>query len=61
MKGLQKWGEYNLALRAYAAAQLYHTTWEKKYHTDFLDATPWRETPSTELMNSGFFDLRLAA
>ncbi len=61
VKGLQKWGEYNLALRAYAAAQLYHTTWEKKYHADFLDATPWRETPGTELMNSGFFDLRLAA
>ena len=61
VKGLQKWGEYNLALRAYAAAQLYHTTWEKKYHTDFLDATPWRETPGTELMSNGFFDLRLAA
>ena len=61
VKGLQKWGEYNLALRAYAAAQLYHTTWEKKYHADFLDATPWRETPGTELMSNGFFDLRLAA
>ena len=61
VKGLQKWGEYNLALRAYAAAQLYHTTWEKKYHTDFLDATPWRETPGAELMSHGFFDLRLAA
>ena len=61
VKGLQKWGEYNLALRAYAAAQLYHTTWEKKYHADFLDATPWRETHGTELMSNGFFDLRLAA
>ena len=61
VKGLQKWGEYNLALRAYAAAQLYHTTWEKKYHADFLDATPWREMPGAELMSHGFFDLRLAA
>ena len=61
IKDQQKWGEYHLSLRAYAAAQLFHTTWEKKYHEDFLDATPWREKPGTELMSNGNFDLRLAA
>ncbi len=61
LRNVQQWGEYNLALRAYAAAHLYHTTWEKRYHDDFLAAVPWREKPQTELVYYGHFDLRLAA
>lgn len=61
MKSLSDWGEYHLALRAYAAAQLYHTTWEKRYHDDFIASTPWREKPETELMSHGYFNLQLAA
>ena len=60
-KEIAKWGEYNVSLRAYAAAQLYHTTWEKKYHDDFIALTPWREKPNSELMSHGNFDLQLAA
>lgn len=60
-KDLFKWGEYNVSLRAYAAAQLYHTTWEKKFHDDFLSLTPWREKPNSEMVSYGNFDLQLAA
>ena len=60
-KDLAKWGEYNVSLRAYAAAQLYHTTWEKKFHDDFLALTPWREKPNSEMVSHGNFDLQLAA
>ena len=60
-KEIAKWGEYNVSLRAYAAAQLYHTTWEKKFHDDFLALTPWREKPNSEMMSHGNFDLQLAA
>ena len=58
---LQKYGEYTYALRAYAAAHLYGTTGERRYHKDFLEATPWREVPGAEIVQHGKYDLQLAA
>ena len=61
IRQLRVYGEYNFAQRAYAAAQLYHTTGEKRYHEDFLAVTPWRKVPGTEVESYGYFDLRPAA
>ena len=61
IKSLATYGSYNFVQRAAAAAQLYHTTGEKRYHDDFLALTPWRKVPHTEVESYGYFDLRPAA
>ena len=45
---------------AYAAAQLFHTTGEKKYHQAFFDNTPWKKNPKAKITD-GNYDLSLAA
>ena len=61
LKSLGQYGEYNLSLRAYAAAELYHTTWEKRYHEDFVATTPWKTVENCEVESYGYFELRPAA
>ena len=57
-----KFASFYTAPLAYAAAQLYHTTWEDKYHKDFLENTPWQRSPSAKLSaDNGSYDLTLAA
>ena len=58
----QKYASYYTAPLAYAAAQLYHTTWEDKYHKDFLDNTPWQKNAKAKMTaDNGSYDLSLAA
>ena len=61
IKALQTYGEYNFALRAYAAAELFHTTGEKGYHADFLAFSPWAREPNSEIVSYGYFNATLAA
>lgn len=60
-KSLQLFGEYEVSLRAYAAAELYHTTGEAGYHQDFLAYSPWQKKPNAEIGVHGFFRAELAA
>ena len=59
-KSLASYGEYNHSLRAYAAAELYHTTYEKKYHEDFRKNVPYEKVPTAELEIYRYFDCSLA-
>jgi len=45
----------------YAAAELFHTTWERAYHADFLDNCLWRDSFWTEMEVQGKWNRRLAA
>ena len=47
--------------RAYAAAELLHTTGEKAFLDDFRKTTPWSQNPSAVLVNYGKYDASLAA
>ena len=60
-KALRQYGEYNHSLRAYAAAELYHATGEKRFHEDFRRHTPYDRVPTAELESYGYFDCSLAA
>ena len=58
----QRFASFYTAPLAYAAAQLYHSTWEDKYHKDFLDNTPWQKNASAKMIaDNGSYDLSLAA
>ena len=58
----QKYGSFYTVPLAYAAAQLYHTTWEDRYHKDFLDNTPWQKSAKTRMIASdSSYDLSLPA
>ena len=58
----QKFAAFYTAPLAYAAAQLYHSTWENKYHQDFLDNTPWQRNAAAKIAaDNASYDLSLAA
>ena len=58
----QKFAAFYTAPLAYAAAQLYHSTWEDRYHKDFLDNTPWQKNAAAKMTaDNGSYDLTLAA
>ncbi len=54
-------GEYNYSLRAYAAAHLFNTTGDEKYHKDFKQFTPWMKNPNAEIRVHKKYDVQLAA
>ena len=45
----------------YAAAEIFHTTGEWKYHEIFLEKSLWRDFPYTEMETPNVHDRRLAA
>jgi len=47
--------------RAYAAAQLLHTTGDKKYNKDFLDFCVWTRKPDADIEVYGQYDMQDAA
>ncbi|MBR6240000.1 MAG: glycoside hydrolase family 9 protein [Lentisphaeria bacterium] len=58
----QKFAAFYTAPLAYAAAQLYHSTWEDRYHKDFLDNTPWQKNAAAKMTaDNASYDLSLAA
>ena len=58
----QKYASFYTAPLAYAAAQLYHSTWDDKYHRDFLANTPWQRNAKAKMVaDNGSYDLTLAA
>lgn len=57
---LRKSAEYYIAPRAYAAAELFRTTGEARYNTDFLTYTPWQQRPHAPLSTERY-DLTEAA
>ena len=61
-KDMKAYGDYAITSRAYAAAQLYHTTGLDTYHQDFKDLTPWLQAPSAKMIaDDHSYDLSLAA
>ena len=61
-KNMNAFGEYTISLRAYAAAQLYHTTYNNDYHEDFIEFTPWAKEPKAKMITDNHsYDLSLAA
>ena len=61
-KNMNAFGEYSISLRAYAAAQLYHTTYNTDYHEDFIQFTPWAKEPKAKMITDNHsYDLSLAA
>ena len=58
----QKYASFYTAPLAYAAAQLYHTTYEDSYHKDFLANTPWQRNAKARMVgDNSSYDLTLAA
>lgn len=53
----ENYGDY----RAYAAAELFHTTGEQAYHDDFKACAPWSADPNAEIASWGKYDMKLAA
>ena len=61
-KDMKKFGEYAISSRAYAAAQLYHTTAYEIYHEEFQKFTPWLKDASAKMITDDHsYDLSLAA
>lgn len=61
-KNMKVLGEYTISSRAYAAAQLYHTTGLEAYHKDFKEYTPWGKNPNAKMITDDYsYDLSLAA
>jgi Glycosyl hydrolase family 9./N-terminal ig-like domain of cellulase. len=61
-KDMKKFGEYAISSRAYAAAQLFHTTADQTYHQDFQKFTPWIKDASAKMITDDHsYDLSLAA
>ena len=61
-KNMNAFGEYTISLRAYAAAQLYHTTYNTDYNEDFIEFTPWAKEPKAKMITDNHsYDLSLAA
>ncbi len=61
VKDPQTFGRYTISVRAYAAASLYHTTGDQKYHEDFKKNCPWVRNPRAELNVHGKYDMTDAA
>lgn len=61
IEDLEKGARYYIAPRAYAAAQLYHTTGEENFNRDFLANTPWKKRPKADMMIHKRYDLSNAA
>ena len=57
----RKMNEFYTDPMLYAAAELFHTTGEAKYHNDFLDNCVWRDQFWTEMEVQGKWDRKLAA
>ena len=47
--------------RAYAAAHLFATTGEERFHQAFLETTPWKKDPKAPLVRDGTYDHRASA
>ena len=54
-------GEYNIAPRAYAAAELFHTTGEGQFHDDFRKFSPWGANLKSDMVVWGKYDAIMAA
>ena len=55
------YAKFYLSPKAYAAAELLHTTGEEVYKKDFADAAVWAKKPEAELQQHRLYDQRLAA
>ncbi len=55
------YGEFYLAPKAYAAAELLHTTGEQQYRIDFRENSPWSRDPTADIAIYGKYDFTLAA
>ncbi len=53
--------EYYVSSRAYAAAELFHTTGEAAFHDDFKANCPWTKNPRAEIAVWGQYDAKSAA
>ena len=58
---LAKFGDYYICPRAYAAAELLHTTGEDQYNLDFLVNTPWYKQSGANMIQYRKYDLSAAA
>lgn len=54
-------GEFHYTSRAYAAAELLHTTGDRRYLDDFRETTPWATNPTAALVNYGKYNAAQAA
>lgn len=54
-------GTYTVSSRAYAAAELFHTTGEEAFHKDFKDTCPWIANPKAEIDVWTKYDMKSAA
>jgi endoglucanase len=52
---------YELSPKAYAAAQMLHTTGERGFHDDFAASAVWSMKPDAELEQHQLYDQKLAA
>ena len=58
---LKIYGEFYLAPKAYAAAELLNSTGDAKYNADFIESSPWSRNPDAEISIYGKYDFTLAA
>lgn len=59
---IRVFGRFYVCPLAAAAAQLYHTTDQSGYHTDFLANVPWESDPNADILASdGAYDMSAAA
>ena len=61
VKSAQQYAIQYLGPKAYAAAQLLHTTGEAPFNKDFLDVCVWSRKPDAEIEVYGQYDQSLAA
>ncbi len=61
LKDLRQYNEYRLDARAYAAAELLHSTGEEAYLRDFRASVPWSVYPDALVRSHGRYDSLMAA
>ena len=63
LRSLGQFAEYRMTTRAYAAAELLHTTGDRKYLANFRDTTPWAIYPDAPVREDkrGHYEAQLAA
>ena len=61
LSSLRQFTEYRLETRAYAAAELLHTTGEEAFLRDFRESSPWGAHPNAPIRVDGRYDAMQAA
>ena len=61
LKDLPQYTAYRLDARAYAAAELLHTTGDRKFLADFRGSVPWSVYPDAPVRYHGHYDSMMAA